>query len=117
MNARVTLLDDGRDVRVDEDLQFTDAAGLQWTAPAGSIVNGASVPRFFWRLFPPLTGRYREASILHDVYCVNKSRPSPLVHAMFYEKMRHDGVACWKACCMWAAVRCFGPRFPGTSDC
>lgn len=40
-----------------------------FTVPAGLIIDGASVPRLFWSLFPP-DGLYRAGTTLHDwLYC------------------------------------------------
>jgi Protein of unknown function (DUF1353) len=108
----VRLLDNGSDIELIDRMVFIDINCEPWVVPAGAIVNGASIPRFLWRVIgSPLTGKYRNASILHDYYCVIRNRPSPQVHAMFYDKMREDGVAPMKAFAMWLAVRLFGPRF------
>lgn len=109
---RVTFLSDGRNVRLEERLTFLDRAGRTWAAPRGTVVNGASIPRFFWRVIGcPFTGKYRNATILHDYYCDLRRPSSKNVHAMFHEKMICDGVGPVQAFVMWAAVRVFGPRF------
>jgi len=100
-----------RDVETQYPILFRDPAGLPWRVPAGSRVNGLSVPRIFWRLMPPYAARAREASVLHDHYCATKTRDSRLVHAMFYLAMRANGVGWWVAFTRWLAVRVFGPRF------
>jgi hypothetical protein len=108
----VRFLPGGRDVRLLGPMTFIDAAGVKWLVPAGAVVNGGSIPRFFWRAIgTPFVGLYRNATILHDYYCDVRSRPSPQVHQMFWEKMRKDGVNPVQAWLMWAAVRVFGPRF------
>jgi hypothetical protein len=105
-------LSDGRSMRLLSDLTFRDPRCRDWTAPEGSMVDGASIPRFFWRAIgSPFVGRYRRASVLHDVYCQTQSCPSTLVHRMFREAMRADGVGRVRAWLMWLAVQCFGPRF------
>ncbi len=104
-------LPDGRAMQLLESLRFVDARGQHWLAPADSAINGASVPRFFIRLFPAYVGKYRRATVIHDVYCTTKERPSRDVHRMFYEAMRCDGTNVVTAWLMWAAVRLFGPRF------
>ena len=38
--------------------------------PVGYLTDGASVPRFFWDLLPPL-GSYGQAAVLHDFLCEN----------------------------------------------
>lgn len=108
---------DGESMVLTAPFFFVEASGTVWECPPGSVVNGASIPRFFWRLIgSPLTGKYRLASIPHDVHCDLRERPSREVHAMFYRAMRAAGV-CWpKAWVMWAAVRIFGPRFKGNGD-
>ena len=77
----------------------------------GSVVkyvdNGDSVTR----VGGPFSGRYRRASVIHDVYCEDCTQPSPQVHAMFHDAMRADGVGVFKSWLMWFAVRVFGPRF------
>ena len=112
--VKTEWLEDGRSMRLLDSLAFEDKHGLQWVAPIGSVVDGASIPRFFWRFIGgPFSGKYRDASVIHDVYCVLQDRPSPEVHAMFYEAMRARGVWRTKAFLMWMAVRVFGPRFRG----
>ena len=105
----------GRDVVVYQDFRYIDPDGRQWIACKGEVVNGASVPRLFWRLMPPFTGKYRRASVIHDAYCRARSRGSREVHLMFYRAMRCDGVGSFQAGLMWLAVRIFGPRFRGGS--
>jgi len=114
MTGRVTArwLDDGRTMELIEPVVFRDSRGGVWTAPAGSKVDGASIPRFFWRLIgAPLTGRYRRASVVHDVYCNNRTQPHMSVHAMFHEAMRVDGVSRFKAWIIYQAVARCGPKW------
>jgi hypothetical protein len=110
------LADDPRQMKLLAPVTFRDWQGYSWRAYSGAIVNGASVPRFFWRLWPPCVGRYRRATVLHDVACEDRTRPSPDVHRMFYEAMRTDGTNLVTAWLMWLAVRVFGPRFPGRTS-
>ena len=50
------------------ELRYTDPYGEVWVAPAGSRVDGASIPRAFWSVIGgPFEGKYRNASVLHDV--------------------------------------------------
>jgi len=109
---RTDWLSDGEGMRLVDDFHFVDEVGSIWKCAAGSVVNGASIPRFFWRVIgPPLRGRYRFATIPHDVHCVLRLYPSPEVHRMFYRAMRASGVGRCKAWVMWFAVRFFGPRW------
>jgi len=99
-----------RDMRLLETVVFTDAAGRRWIAMEQSIINGADIPRFFWRVIgSPFVGHYRRPTVLHDVYCQNHLRPSKEVHKMFFEAMIADGVSEQKAEEMFFAVDTFGP--------
>lgn len=83
-----------------------------WEAPAGSVIDGASIPSSFWMVVgPPFVGDYRRASVLHDVACQRKDRPHDQTHLAFYSAMRADGVPFVKANVMYQAVKRFGPRW------
>jgi hypothetical protein len=101
-----------RAMKLLEDLSFTDSSGKIWLATAGSIVDGASIPRFFWRVIgSPFVGLYRRASVIHDVYCESRTEPHEAVHKMFREAMLADGVDHIKAATMFKAVLDFGPKW------
>ncbi|MBA3273256.1 MAG: DUF1353 domain-containing protein [Chthoniobacterales bacterium] len=75
------------------ELRYTDPYGEVWIAPAGSRVNGASIPRAFWSMIGgPFEGKYRNASVLHDVAYEQQTRPWQEVDRMFYNAMRCSGV-------------------------
>lgn len=94
---------------------YIDPAGGQWLAPAGSIIDGASIPKFAWSIIGgPFEGQYREASVVHDIACNLKQRPWELVHLTFYYAMRASGVDSTLAAIMYAAVYHFGPRWTYT---
>lgn len=106
------LEDNPRDMQLLEDVVFTDANGRKWIALAYSIINGASIPQFFWPVIgSPFIGYYRRPSVIHDVYCENHLRPDQEVHDMFFEAMIADGVPKDKAEVMFQAVDKFGPRW------
>ena len=84
---------DGRTMTLLNELRYTDPKGVVWIAPAGSDVDGASIPRALWSFFGgPFEGKYRNASVLHDVAYDQKSRPWQQVDRMFYDAMRCSGV-------------------------
>lgn len=96
---------DGHKMRLIESVTFTDDAGERWFAYAGDVIDGASVPRFFWRFIgSPFVGHYRRASVIHDVYCERKNRPRDAVNRMFFEAMIADGVPKLRAEIMYKAV-------------
>lgn len=101
-----------RDMRLLEDFAYIDPSEKRWLAPAGSIINGASIPKFFWNtLGPPYVGRYRRASVVHDVACVEKTAPSEQVHRMFYDACLCDGLSKWTAMAMHKAIKDWGPSW------
>jgi hypothetical protein len=114
---QVELLDDGRGARLLSPLSFARPDGSDWPVPTGAWLDGASIPRALWTLIGgPFEGRYRNASIVHDHYCIIKSRSWRDVHRMFYEAMRCGGTSPAKAKFMYYAVYRFGPRWPGFEE-
>jgi Protein of unknown function (DUF1353) len=109
----VRLDPDGRRVHLLVDVSYLDPAGIHWLAPKGSTVDGASIPRPFWSVIGgPWEGKYRFASILHDVACDERKRPWDQSATMFYNAMRCSGVNDLKAKTMYYAVYEFGPHWP-----
>lgn len=99
-----------RRMRLLEDFAFVDSKGHRWLASAGRVVDGSSIPRMLWALAgSPYTGNHRRASVLHEVACDERARPSKDVHRMFYDAMVCDGVDQHEAMEFYAAVRLFGP--------
>ena len=105
-------LKDGRKMKLLENFHFVDASGKRWSAPKGSVIDGASIPRILWdSVGGPFTGKYRRASVLHDVACVERAEPYQDVHRMFYEAMIADKTSIAKAKKMYMAVASFGPKW------
>ena len=77
------------------------------TVPAGFITDFASVPRLFWRLFPPW-GKYGKAAVLHDYLYHKQRRSRREADAIFLEAMGVLGVPWLSREMMYAAVRAFG---------
>ncbi len=108
----VELLDNGRQLRLLEDFAYIDPHGRVWTAPKDAVVDGASIPQVFWTFTGgPLDGKFRNASIVHDVACDRRAVPSDEVHEMFYEACRCGGVPENEAELLYAAVYHFGPHW------
>lgn len=104
--------DDGRSMTLVESFAYVDPTGVKWNAPSGSTVDGASIPQFAWSIIGgPFEGKYRNASVIHDVACVEKSRPWEQVHRAFFTGMLASGVSPAKAKTMYGAVYHFGPRW------
>lgn len=106
---------DGRKVTLMEPFGYVDPAGIEWNVPNGYQTDGASVPAALWALYPPFTGNYRSAAVIHDYYCDNQERSWQDTHKVFYFAMRAANVAENTAKIMYSAVYLFGPRWgPGT---
>lgn len=101
-----------RDIVLLRDFIYSDPQGKIWKAPAGSRVDGASIPQPFWSVIGgPLDGPYREASVIHDVACQARDKPWEDAHLTFYYAMRCSGVGVRRAKVMYWAVYHFGPRW------
>lgn len=103
---------DGRSGSLIEALGYTGPDGTDWPVPEGAWLDGASIPRPLWSIVgSPYTGKYLEASIVHDHYCIIKTRGWQDTHRMFHDAMRCNGVGKFRASVMFYAVYRFGPRW------
>lgn len=108
----VKPLADGRAIELVGNYSFIGPSGTKWSVPDKYVVDGASIPQFLWSVVGgPLSGKYRNASVIHDRYCDTESRPWKDVHRMFYNAMRASGVTNARAKLMYSAVYRFGPRW------
>lgn len=106
---------DGRNMTLLRELRYTDPQGVTWVAPAGSVVDGASIPRSLWSIMGgPFEGKYRNASVLHDVAYDQHTRPWQQCDRMFYHAMRCSGVSAAEAGTMYYALYKLGRhwKFP-----
>jgi hypothetical protein len=106
---------DGRTMTLLTELRYTDPNGNVWVAPIGSVVDGASIPRYLWSIMGgPFEGKYRNASVLHDVAYGEHKRPWQDCDRMFYYAMRCSGVSAGEAKTMFYALFRFGHhwKFP-----
>lgn len=103
---------DPRIMRLVHGLCFTDKHWKIWSVRKNSIIDGASIPRILWSVVgSPFVGRYRRASVFHDVYCEKKTESCFETHRMFLELMLEDGVSKYKAYKLYFAVLLFGPKW------
>jgi hypothetical protein len=105
----LTEVGDDRNMEILEDFTFTDPAATVWSAPAHSVVNGASIPRPLWSVVgSPYTGDYRRASIVHDVACGLAGGDDVKRRAadrMFYHACRTGGCSVREATILYLGVR------------
>jgi len=112
------ILEEGTDRTMElmDSFSFIDKNGKKWTAPKGTHVDGATIPRFFWRFVgSPFVGDYRRASVIHDFYCYKENqhltKTSKEVHDMFKEACIADGVGKRKADIMYKGIVLGGPKW------
>ncbi|ROU08129.1 DUF1353 domain-containing protein [Lysobacter enzymogenes] len=115
--AKIALDENGRSANLLESIGYVAASGEDWPVPAGAWLDGASIPKAFWSVIGgPFEGKYREPSIVHDHYCIVKTRPWRDTHRMFHAAMLCRGVSGFKARTMFYAVYRFGPRWGVPGD-
>jgi hypothetical protein len=111
-SVQTEWIENDRKMRLLAPFTYIDPKGVEWTAPSGWVIDGASIPVFAWSIIGgPYNGKYRNASVIHDVACDQQTQPWEQVHETFYWAMLASGVENWRAKVMYAAVYHFGPRW------
>lgn len=80
--------------------------GHRIEVPIGFLTDFASVPRFFWRIFPPWD-THRLSAVVHDYLCVSSEVPRKEADLIFLDLMQRQGVSWWKRTVMYRAVRTY----------
>jgi len=108
----VWLTQDGtedRPMKILQDFYFVDPSSKKWRAPAGSMVDGASIPRALWTIIgSPYTGDYRRASVVHDVACDEaggNKKKRRAADRMFFHACRAGGCSIWQSIILYLGVR------------
>lgn len=79
--------------------------GKRWTVPSGYVVNGGSIPQAAWSFIGgPWSGKYRNATVIHDYLACERIATSEYVHQLFLDGMLESGVPRIKAWIMYKAV-------------
>jgi hypothetical protein len=101
-----------RDMILIDAVTYTDPSGIVWQVPAGSFLNGATIPRSLWTLIgSPYTGAYRRASVIHDYFVGEGTNPEvpaaerKNAEKMFYHACRYDGCNKRDAAVLYLGVR------------
>ena len=106
----VEIQADGGNYRLLETRKvYIDLLGKDMIIPKGFVTDFASVPRFFWRLLPPL-GRYNLASLVHDFLYRTGDCTRAQADMIFYDLMEYLGVSYPVRLVMWLGVRVGGGR-------
>lgn len=89
-----------------------DVRGHQFVIAVGASTDGASIPRFLWRLCGhPLQAPRVYAALLHDYLYRNGWRlgiSRKEADECYYALLRHFGIAAWRASIEYGALRVFG---------
>jgi hypothetical protein len=97
---------DDRDMRVIEPFWYIDPQGRRWDAPAGTVINGASIPRTLWSsVGSPYTGDYRRAALVHDAALGQEGVARAEADTMFYFACLCGGCSSLQAKLLYAGVR------------
>ncbi|MEQ5834217.1 DUF1353 domain-containing protein [Marinobacter sp. NFXS9] len=76
------------------------------SVPMGFATDGATVPRIFWPVFPPV-GEYFLAAAVHD-YALIEGRGWSAANALFDSSLRELSVPSWRRRIMVLSVRLYG---------
>lgn len=79
--------------------------------PAGFVTDGASIPRFLWRVCGhPMEAPAVAAAVLHDHDYAAGARTRAEADGAFRENLARCGVGRVRSWLFWLAVRLFGRR-------
>ena len=102
---------DGGHYRLLKPYIYNTNKGGVIAVPKGYITNGADIPRFFWRLYPPFSPEYMPAVIVHDYLCDiaeqdgNDKEKFKYADEIFREILLKLGVSKVRATLFYKAVR------------
>ena len=97
---------DDRDMQLLEPFWYIDPKGRRWDAPAGTVINGASIPRTLWSsVGSPYTGNYRRAAVVHDAAIAQAGIRRADADTMFYFACLAGGCSLLQAKLLYAGVR------------
>ena len=74
--------------------------------PKGFTTDGATVPRVFWVLFPPV-GKYLKAAILHD-WMLDSNYGWKIANKEFNSMLKKLDIAWWRRMLMVGSVKIYG---------
>lgn len=105
----ITMMDGETRLELVKPILFADAVGSWHSIPAGFVSDGASVPRFLWRLLSPaVDGATLWASIVHDWSYAHAITTRDQCDVMYKKQLIEDGYPRWKAQLTYLGLRLFG---------
>lgn len=104
---------DGRIAITLNDILWDDGRGFAMIIPAGTMSDGATVPRPLWWFLPPWGDRATWAAVLHDYLLERQAAGFPFVGAetrvrcdrQLYSALMACGVGAIRAWLVWLGVR------------
>lgn len=107
-SIKVEVLENNQ-LRLLEDFSYGSDSGILYTVKAGFIFDGASIPRFFWRVIGhPFSSKYIRSALIHDILYMTEATTRKVADDLFKEMLQHDRVSNWKIPLMYNAVRVGG---------
>lgn len=101
-------------IRLTKSIIFIGNDGRKYIIPEGYVSDGASVPRFFWRILSPcIDGRTLPASIIHDFEYKHKIGTRAGADKDYYARLVADGYPRVKAAATYIGVRAGGSKHWG----
>ena len=102
------ILDDGRTRELGEDYVYHLRDKRVVFIPKGFESDFASIPRIFWRVLPPASGKYVLASIVHDWLVASNATSWGDAADIMFELMIENKVNYFKRNAIYFAVLLFG---------
>lgn len=99
---------DGDNFLLTEPLIYRTHSNEVIEVPAGFVTDFASIPRFFWRIYPP-SGKYNKAAVVHDYLYRYGIGTKADADRIFREAMEDLGVNGFQRWTMYYAVK-FGGK-------
>jgi hypothetical protein len=97
----------GHNVRLSEPMIYRSREGEEIAVPEGTVSDGASTPRIFWRALPPF-GPYWRPALMHDYLYQSGLFCQAKCDSLFHEAMLDCHVNRFKAWVIYAGVRMGG---------
>lgn len=108
VKKHIKLRKEGEDWYTDEKLEYITDNDVRIIVPEDFKTDGATLPRFFWRVVGHPFAEYLRAAVLHDRLYATKRFSRKVADKIFLEAMKSDNVNIIKRKIIYWAVRLFG---------
>ncbi len=114
MKIDIKESEDGKTITTLEEIWF-EYEGMLMCVPKGYVSDGASVPRFLWRLLSPcIDPQTLVPSIIHDFLYEWELGTRYDADLFYVAALMHNGYPEWKCILTFAGVRLFGGSHYGS---